>query len=79
MLTHLFLYPGTIAGRRHDQLDEAGAQEHQQQDGRDVLPHVVVETVRGKAQHVLQVFKESERLVKTKQQGGEISCLKNSQ
>lgn len=60
-ITHLFLYPGTVAGRRHDQLDEAAAQEDQQQDGRDVLPHVVVETVRRKAQHVLQVFKESER------------------
>lgn len=58
--THLFLYPGTVAGWRHGQLDEAGAQEDQQQDGRDVLPHVVVETVRRKAQHVLQVFKESE-------------------
>lgn len=23
--THVFLYPGTIAGRRHDQLDEAAA------------------------------------------------------
>lgn len=68
-LTHLFLYPGTIAGWRHGQLDEAGAQEDQQQDGRDVLPHVVVEAVRSKAQHVLQVFKESERVVKTKQQG----------
>lgn len=57
-LSHLFLYPGTVTGRRHDQLDEAAAQEHQQQDGGDELPHVVVEAVRREAQHVLQVFKE---------------------
>ena len=66
-LTHLFLYPGTVAGRRHGQLDEAGAQEHQQQDGRDVLPHVVIEAVRREAQHVLQVFKEPERAAAAKQ------------
>ncbi len=69
--THLFLYPGTVAGRRHYQLNEAGAQEHQQQDGRDELPHVVVETVRRKAQHVLQVFKESERVAAKQGGGGE--------
>lgn len=61
--THLFLYPGTVAGRRHDQLDEAAAEEDQQQDGCDELPHVVVEAVRGEAQHVLQVFKEPVRAV----------------
>lgn len=60
MFTHLFPYPGFVAGRRHDQLDEAAAEEEQQQDGRDVLPHVVVETERHEAQHVLQVFEESE-------------------
>lgn len=57
--THQVLDPGAVAGRRHGQLDDAAAQEAQQQDGRDVLPHVVVEAVRRKAQHVLQVFKES--------------------
>lgn len=56
---YLLLYPGTVAGRSHGQLDEAGAEQEQQQDGRDVLPHVVVEAVRSEAQHVLQVFKES--------------------
>lgn len=82
--THLFLYPGTVAGRRHGQLNEAGAQEDQQQDGRDVLPHVVVETVWREAQHVLQVFKESERVAAKRREGGrqqsdtaggEIRCL----
>lgn len=73
-LTHLFLYPGTVAGRRHGHLDEAGAQEDQQQDGCDVLPHVVVEAVRRKAQHVLQVFKEPERK-ESDAAGGEIRTL----
>lgn len=60
MFTYLFLYPGIVGGGCHDHLDEAGEHEDQQQDGRDVLPQVVVAAVRCEAQHVLQVVKESE-------------------
>lgn len=58
--TDLVLDPGGVARRSHDELNEAGAQQHQQQDGSDVLPHVKVEPVRSEAQHVLQVFKKPE-------------------
>lgn len=69
MFTHLFLYPGIVGGGRHDHLDEAGQHEDQQQDGRDVLPQVVVAAVRREAQHVLQVFKESEEQAEGRAEG----------
>lgn len=60
MFTHLFLYPGIVGGGCHDHLDEAGEHEDQQQGGRDVLPQVVVAAVWSEAQHVFQVFKETD-------------------
>ena len=57
-MTHQILYPGTVAGWRHGQLDQAGAEQQDEQQRGDVLPHVVVEAEGREAQHVLQVLKE---------------------